>query len=143
MVMLKTKCYYVYILTNQQRTVLYTGVTNDLKQRIQEHYSQRGQKTSFTGKYHAYYLLYFEPHQYINNAIAREKEIKGWVRVKKMRLINETNPALKFLNEDLFGAWALKKSKAVYNTRIRCLEGLSMTSKEFNALQTFQYSCDN
>src|SRR5512138_3347855 len=88
--MLNTKCYYVYILTNQQRTVLYTGVTNDLKQRIQEHYSQQGQKTCFTGKYHAYYLLYFEPHQYINNSIAREKEIKGWVRQKKMKLINET-----------------------------------------------------
>lgn len=75
--MFNTKCYYVYILTNQQRTVLYTGVTNDLKQRIQEHFSQRGQKTSFAGKYYAYYLLYFEPHQYINNAIAREKEKDG------------------------------------------------------------------
>lgn len=103
--MFNTKCFYVYILTNQLRTVLYTGVTNYLKQRILEHYCQRGQKTSFTGKYHAYHLLYFEPHQYINNAIAREKEIKGWVKEKKMKLISEINPLLKFLNEELFGAW--------------------------------------
>jgi putative endonuclease len=107
--MFNTKCFYVYILTNQLRTVLYTGVTNDLKQRRQEHYSQKGQKISFTGKYHAYYLLYFEPHQYINNAIAREKEIKGWVSEKKMKLINETNPSLKFLNEKLFGSWPPKE----------------------------------
>lgn len=107
--MLNTKCFYVYILTNQQRTVLYTGVTNDLRQRIQEHYAQRGQKKSFTGKYHAYYLLYFEPHQYINNAIAREKEIKGWKRERKMKLINEMNPSLRFLNEELFGVWSPKE----------------------------------
>jgi putative endonuclease len=105
MVMLNTICFYVYILTNKQRTVLYTGVTNDLKQRVEEHYSQRGQKSSFTGKYHTYYLLYFEAHQYINNAIAREKEIKGWVREKKMKLINEMNPSLRFLNEEVFGVW--------------------------------------
>lgn len=103
--MINTKCYYVYILTNQQKTVLYTGMTNYLQQRVAEHYQQRGQKTSFTGKYHAYNLLYYEVHQYVNNAIAREKEIKGWVREKKMKLINEMNPSLKCLNEEVFGTW--------------------------------------
>lgn len=94
------------LYSNQQaKNVLYTGVTNDLRQRIQEHYSQRGQKTSFTGRYHTYYLLYFESHQYINNAIAREKEIKGWTREKKIRLINEMNPLLEFLNKEIFGGW--------------------------------------
>jgi putative endonuclease len=107
--MLTTKCFYVYILTNQQRTVLYTGVTNDIKQRIQEHYCQRGQKNSFTGMYRVYYLLYYEAHKYIHNAIAREKEIKGWTREKKMKLINEMNPSLKFLNEELFGVWPPKE----------------------------------
>jgi putative endonuclease len=107
--MLSTKCFYVYILTNQHRTVLYTGVTNDLKLRVEEHYSQRGQKSCFTGKYYAYYLLYFEAHRYINNAIAREKEIKGWVREKKMKLINEMNPSLRFLNEEVFGVWPPKE----------------------------------
>jgi putative endonuclease len=101
----RIRSYYVYILTNQLKTVLYTGVTNDLKQRVTEHYMQRGQKTSFTGKYHVYWLLWYEEHQYINNAIAREKEIKGWRREKKMILINSTNSGLKFLNEDLFGEW--------------------------------------
>ena len=83
--------------------------TNDLKQRIQDRYAQRGQKTSFTGKYYAYYLVYYEHHKYINNAIAREKEIKGWTRKRRMKLINEMNPPLKFLNEELFGAWPPKE----------------------------------
>lgn len=100
-----TKCHYVYILTNQLKTVLYTGVSKDLRQWVAEHYLQRGQKTSFTGKYHAYWILYYEAHQYINNAIAREKEIKGWRREKKMVLINEMNPELKFLNQEVFGKW--------------------------------------
>jgi len=57
------KTFYVYILTNQLKTVLYTGMTNNLEQRIIEHYQQRGQKTSFTGKYNVYFLLWFETHQ--------------------------------------------------------------------------------
>lgn len=123
------KMHYVYILTNQQKTVLYTGVTNDLKQRVQEHHSQRGQKTSFTGKYHAYYLLYFEPHQYINNVIAREKEIKRWIREKKMKLINEMNPSLKFLNEEVFGAWPLKEIGGPFIVEQSGASFLSMTSE--------------
>jgi putative endonuclease len=102
---MRNRCYYVYILTNQQRTVLYIGVTNDIEQRIIEHYRGRGQNDSFTGRYYAYYLLYYEPHQYINNAIAREKEIKRWSREKKMQLINSFNPGLQFLNESLFRCW--------------------------------------
>ena len=59
--------------------------------------------------YHAYYLIYFEIHKYVNNAIASEEEIKGWIREKKMKLINEMNPTLKFLNEELFGVWPPKE----------------------------------
>ena len=103
--LIRSRCYYVYVLTNQQKTVLYTGVTNDLEQRIIEHYRSRGQGHSFTGKYHVYYLLYYEPHPYINNAIAREKDIKLMTRQKKMQLINEFNPALQFLNQQVFGCW--------------------------------------
>ena len=99
------KVYYVYMLTNALKTVLYTGVTNDLLQRITEHYKYRGQQTSFTSKYNVYYLLWFEPHQYINNAIAREKEIKGWRREKKMELIARMNPGLKYVNKEIFGKW--------------------------------------
>ena len=102
---MQPKVYYVYVLTNERKTVLYTGVTNDLLQRITEHYKYRGQQHSFTSRYHVYYLLWFEPHKYINNAVAREKEIKGWRREKKMELIARMNPELKFLNAEVFGKW--------------------------------------
>jgi len=97
--------YHIYILTNQNKTVLYTGVTNNLKERILQHYQNRQTTNSFTGKYSAYYLLFYEPYQNINNAIAREKEIKGWTRQKKWQLINSFNPKGKFLNEELFDEW--------------------------------------
>jgi len=99
------KTFYVYILTNELKTVLYIGMTNNLEQRIIEHYEQRGQRSSFTGKYNVYYLLYFETHQYVNNAIARENEIKAWRREKKMQLVAEMNPSLQFLNEEILGIW--------------------------------------
>jgi putative endonuclease len=99
------KTFYIYILTNELRTVFYTGVTNDLLQRITEHYQNRGQQTTFCGRYNVYWLLYFEGHKYINNAIARENEIKGWRREKKLKLVAEMNPALTFLNEEIFGKW--------------------------------------
>ena len=97
--------FYVYIVTNFKKTVLYTGLTNDLEQRIIEHYLDRGNEKTFTGKYHAYYLIFYESSTYINNTIAREKEIKGWRRSKKEELINAFNPEWKFLNEELFGKW--------------------------------------
>lgn len=78
------KTFYVYILTNQLKTVLYIGMTNNLEKGIIEHYQQRGQRTSFTGKYNVYFLLWSETHQYVNNAIARENEIKAGSREKKM-----------------------------------------------------------
>jgi putative endonuclease len=93
--------YFVYILTNSQKTVLYTGVTNDLAQRITEHYLKRGNPDSFAGRYHCYYLVYYEPPQYIRNAIAREKEIKSWYRSKKEALISAFNPEWKFLNSEI------------------------------------------
>jgi len=99
------KTFYVCILTNELKTVLYTGLTNNLEQRIIEHYQQRGQQRSFTGKYNVFYLLYFESHNYVNNAIAREKEIKGWRREKKLKLIAEMNPVLRFLNKEIVGQW--------------------------------------
>lgn len=99
------KSYFVYILTNQHKKVLYTGVTNSLEQRIMEHWQQRGNNATFTGKYFAFYLLYYESHAYINSAIQREKEIKGWRRSKKEELITSFNPQWNFLNEELFGKW--------------------------------------
>jgi putative endonuclease len=92
--------YYVYILTNLNRTVLYTGVTNSVEARIMQHKADaEGEKKTFTGKYNCVYVIYMEHFQYINNAIAREKEIKGWTRAKKEALINGFNPKWDFLNE--------------------------------------------
>ena len=99
------KRFCVYIVTNYSKKVLYTGVTNNLEQRITEHYMQRGTLSSFTGKYHAFYLLYYECFDYVRDAIAREKEIKDWNRNRKETLITAFNPGWKFLNEELFGKW--------------------------------------
>lgn len=91
--------YFVYILTNIHKTVLYTGVTNDLARRLAEH--TINEPNTFTGRYNCVFLLYHEKHRYIDKAIAREKEIKGWRRVKKESLINEFNPGWLFLNDEL------------------------------------------
>jgi len=93
--------FYTYILTNYDRKILYTGVTNDLDRRLVEHYFETDKKDSFTNKYKCFYLVWFERHQYINHAIEREKEIKGWTRDKKIKLIEEENPNWKFLNGEI------------------------------------------
>lgn len=97
--------YYVYIVTNPNNSTLYTGVTNNLEQRLIEHYLNGGNDRTFAGKYYCYLLLFYEAHQYINNAIDREKEIKGWRREKKEALIRSFNPERMLLNEELFGRW--------------------------------------
>ncbi|SHF99324.1 putative endonuclease [Flavobacterium segetis] len=92
--------YYVYILTNKAKTVLYTGVTNNLKIRLQQHKDSLN-PDSFTAKYNVHYLFYFEKFAWIQIAISKEKEIKGWKKDKKITLIKTINPELNFLN-DLF-----------------------------------------
>ena len=91
--------YYIYIITNKAKTVLYTGVTNHLKIRLEQHKEniEISNKT-FASKYNVHYLLYFEKFTWIQEAIAREKEIKGWRREKKINLIKTINPDLNFLN---------------------------------------------
>ena len=81
--------FYVYIMTNKHNTVLYTGVTNDLIKRGYEH----KEKTikGFTSKYNVDKLVYYEHFADINQAIKREKQIKGWIRQKKIELINSFN----------------------------------------------------
>jgi putative endonuclease len=101
--------YYVYIVTNPERTVLYTGVTNNLLQRLIEHWDNRGQVKTFAGKYYCYNLIHYEYFTYINNAIAREKEIKGWRRQKKLDLIKENNPDWTFLNPSICDGWPPKE----------------------------------
>ena len=82
--------YYVDILTNQKNSVLYIGVTDDLKRRLREHKAE--QIDGFTKKYHIHKLIYFEKYSEIKNAIAREKQIKRWRRDKKIFLIETNNP---------------------------------------------------
>jgi len=99
--------YSVYILTNYNKTVLYIGVTNNLEQRLIEHYLEKDNALSnaFTSLYNVIYLVYYEDYDYINDAIAREKEIKKWRREKKDKLIDTTNPQRDFLNKELIGEW--------------------------------------
>ena len=71
-------------------------MTNNLEQRIIEHYIDRIEKKTFTGKYNCYFLFFYESHKYVNDAITREKEIKGWLRIKKVNLITNFNLGWKF-----------------------------------------------
>jgi len=93
------KQYYVYIMTNQWNTVLYTGVTNDLKRRIQEHKDKTIQ--GFTKRYHVDKLVYYEDTESIENAILREKQIKGGSRKDKVQLINSLNSEWRDLSEEI------------------------------------------
>ena len=83
--------YYVYILANNTRTVLYTGVTNNLLRRVYEHKNQLD-PSSFTARYHVHNLVYFEQASDPTVAIAREKQIKGWNRKRKNKLVKRKNP---------------------------------------------------
>lgn len=93
--------YFVYITTNPNRSTLYVGVTNDLPTRLAQHFENKGKTKTFAGKYFCYNLVYWERHQYVDHAIAREKEIKKWSREKKEALINSMNPEWKFLNKEV------------------------------------------
>ena len=91
--------YYVYMITNKNNNVLYTGVTNDLKRRIYEHKNKLVE--GFSSKYNLTKLVYYDETSDIKEAIAFEKKIKGWLRAKKDALINEINPEW----DDLSKGW--------------------------------------
>jgi putative endonuclease len=90
----------VYILSSRWRTTLYTGVTNDLERRYREHCS--GDVPGFTKRYNVKTLVYAESFTDIREAIAREKEIKGWRRQKKIALIESSNPEWRDLGKEWF-----------------------------------------
>jgi putative endonuclease len=89
--------YYVYIMTNNSGT-LYTGMTNDLQRRVFEHKNKLGE--GFSKRYNLNRLVYYEITSDVNAAIAREKQIKGWRRAKKLALIQSVNPTWKDLSEE-------------------------------------------
>lgn len=95
----KTYQYWIYIMSNVNRNVLYIGVTNNLYRRCMEHKS--GVIEGFTQKYKCHDLLYYEEFQLIEDAIAREKQLKGWKRNKKDTLIKSKNPTLEDLTRYL------------------------------------------
>ena len=86
---METNLYYVYILTNKYNSVFYTGVTNNLQRRCNEH--KKKLIKGFTSKYNIGKLVYYEVFDQINDAIAREKQIKGYTRFKKKKLIDDFN----------------------------------------------------
>ena len=94
-----SKQYYVYIMTNKKNTVLYTGVTNDLRKRVYEHTEKL--VDGFTKKYNVTKLVYYEIFQDVGNAIVREKQIKAGTRQKKIDLINRVNKEWRDLYEQL------------------------------------------
>src|SRR5207247_2078418 len=101
------KQYFVYILTNRWRTVLYTGMTNSLQRRIWQH--KTGTIAGFTKKYNCDRLVYYEIYNEVLQAIAREKQVKPWRRAKKIALITSMNPEWK----DLAGDWYLDGPRKV------------------------------
>ena len=96
---MEEKQYYVYIMTNKRNTVLYTGITNDLKRRVYEHKAKLVE--GFTKRYNVNELIYYEASRDIESVILREKQIKGGSRTKKMELVNSMNPEWKDLYDDL------------------------------------------
>jgi len=90
---------YIYIMTNKRDIVIYTGVTNDLKRRVYEHKEKL--VDGFTKKYNITKLVYYEVFEDIENAILREKQIKGGSRQKKIELINSINKEWRDLYEEL------------------------------------------
>ena len=94
------RIYYVYIMANFSRSVLYIGVTNNIRLRVLQHKSNEG--SIFTSKYRCYYLLHFEEYFQVVAAIAREKQLKNWQRNWKDTLIKKENPELRDLAADWY-----------------------------------------
>ena len=94
--------YFIYVMASRSKT-LYIGVTNDLERRVFEH--KAGINADFTSRYNIGRLVYFEEGSDIQEAIAREKQLKGWVRRKKIELIESVNPGW----NDLAEGWGVGK----------------------------------
>lgn len=91
---------FIYMMTNKNNTTIYTGVTSDLPNRVRQH-KEKYFGYSFTSRYNLFKLVYWESFQEIGDAIAREKQIKGGSRRKKIDLINSVNPHWNDLTDDI------------------------------------------
>ena len=98
--------YFIYILASQRNGTLYIGVTNDLSRRIAEH--KHDVIEGFTKKYQVHSLVYFEVFNDTENAIKREKQLKRWKRLWKLKLIDQVNPEWKGLYYDLSSSGSLR-----------------------------------
>lgn len=96
----KVKLYYTYIMTNGRRTVLYTGMTNDIGTRVWQHKNKAVH--GFTTKYNCDRLVWFTDFTEVTDAIAAEKRIKGWTRARKVAMIEEVNPEWDDLARDWY-----------------------------------------
>jgi putative endonuclease len=94
--------FYIYMLTNRSRVVLYIGVTNNLESRMWWHSNTKA--PSFVKRYKLSRLVYFEEYNDIRDAIAREKQLKNWSREKKNDLVRQLNPKWEDLGVRMFGA---------------------------------------
>jgi putative endonuclease len=117
--MREPKTYFVYIMSNRSKT-LYTGVTDSLIRRVREHKLAIGSK--FTSKYKLDRLVYYERFEDVHRAIGREKQIKGWLRIKKIALIVSVNPEWRDLSLEWFQRHAFQPDD---NVRIIPLPHLS------------------
>ncbi len=106
------KDYYVYMLTNWNNKVLYIGVTNNLERRMYQH--KHKLIKGFSSRYNLNKLVYFEYGNDVEAAIAREKQLKGWLRQKKNVLVESINPAWNDLSED----WSKDSSPSVQNDSV-------------------------
>jgi putative endonuclease len=93
------KNYYVYILSSKRNGTLYTGITSEIVKRVYEH--KNGLVEGFTKKYSIHNLVWYEMHEFVESAIAREKQIKKWKRAWKLKLIEKENPEWIDLYESL------------------------------------------
>ena len=113
--MRERKIYFVYIMSNRSKT-LYMGITGNLIQRVRRH--KLGIASRFTTKYRLDRLVYFERFEDVHNAIEREKEIKGWLRVKKIALIISVNPAWPDLSLEWFERHPFQPDAAAIQRRL-------------------------
>lgn len=114
-IMRQPKTYFVYVMTNRSKT-LYTGITGNLIQRVRQH--KLGIGSCFTSKYKLDRLVYFERFEDVHNAIEREKQIKGWLRIKKIALIVSVNPAWRDLSLEWYERHPFEPDAAAIQRRL-------------------------